>query len=58
MGREVVGLGRKGVCGVLKDGELEVELLVNENGPADSVAAKDFKLKGHEWQRAFTAEVP
>ncbi len=42
---------------VLKDGKVGMRITVNEVGPADSAVAKDFKLKGHEWQRAFTAEV-
>jgi hypothetical protein len=42
---------------VLKDGKVGMRIIVNEIGPADPAAAKDFKLKGHEWQRAFTAEV-
>ena len=42
---------------VLKDGKVGMRITVNEVGPADPAAAKDFKLKGHEWQRTFTAEV-
>jgi hypothetical protein len=42
---------------VLKDGKVGMRIAVSEIGRADSAAAKDFKLKGHEWQRAFTAEV-
>jgi hypothetical protein len=42
---------------VLKDGKVALRVVVIEIGPADPTAAKDFKLKGHEWQRAFTAEV-
>jgi hypothetical protein len=41
---------------VLKDGKLAMQAVVKEIGPADVTAAKSFKLKGHEWQRAFTAE--
>lgn len=42
---------------VLKDGKVGMRIVVNEIGPADPAAARDFKLKGHEWQRAFTSEV-
>jgi hypothetical protein len=42
---------------VIKDGKLGMRITVKEIGPANPAAAKDFKLKGHEWQRAFTAEV-
>ena len=42
---------------VLKDGKVGMRVTVKEIGPADPAIAKDFKLKGHEWQRAFTAEV-
>jgi hypothetical protein len=42
---------------VLKDGKVGIRIIVNETGPADQSAAKDFKLKGHEWQRAFTSEM-
>jgi hypothetical protein len=42
---------------VLKDGKLGMRISVKELGPADPAASKSFKLKGHEWQRAFTAEV-
>ena len=42
---------------VLKDGKLGVRIEVKDIGPGDSSAAKSFKLNGHEWQRAFTAEV-
>ena len=42
---------------VLKDGQVGMRIVVNEVAPTDPAAAKDFKLKGHEWQRAFTAEV-
>ena len=41
---------------VLKDGKTAMRVVVKEIAPADPAAAKDFKLKGHEWQRAFTAE--
>jgi hypothetical protein len=42
---------------VLKDGKVGMRITVKDVGPADPATAKDFKLKGHEWQRAFTAEV-
>ena len=41
----------------VQDGKLVFQLLVKEIGPADPAASKSFKLKGHEWERAFTAEV-
>jgi hypothetical protein len=41
---------------VLKDGKLAMRVSVSNIGPVDPAAAKNFKLKGHEWQRAFTAE--
>jgi hypothetical protein len=42
---------------VLKDGKVGMRITVKDIIPADSASAKDFKLRGHEWQRAFTAEV-
>jgi hypothetical protein len=42
---------------VLKDGKVGMRIIVSEIGPADPAAARGFKMKGHEWQRAFTAEV-
>ena len=42
---------------VMQDGKVGMRIVVNDVGPADPGAAKDFKLKGHEWQRAFTSEV-
>jgi hypothetical protein len=42
---------------VLKGGQIGLRIDVKTIGPADPSAAKSFKLKGHEWQRAFTAEV-
>jgi hypothetical protein len=42
---------------VLQDGNVGLHVIVKEIIPADPAAAKNFKLKGHEWQRAFTAEV-
>jgi hypothetical protein len=41
---------------VLKDGKLGMLLIVKDIQPADPLVAKTFVLKGHEWQRAFTAE--
>jgi hypothetical protein len=45
------------VIDVLKDGKLGMKLTVRDVGPVDPAVAKSFALKGHEWQRAFTAEV-
>jgi len=42
---------------VFKDGKLGMRITIKEIGPTDQAAAKDFKMKGHDWQRAFTAEV-
>ena len=42
---------------VSKDGKPAAIITVSEIGPADPAVAKSFKLNGHEWQRAFTAEV-
>jgi hypothetical protein len=42
---------------VLQNGKVGMRVTVKEIDPADPTSAKDFKLKGHEWQRAFTAEV-
>ena len=42
---------------VLKDGKLAMEIRVTDVSPAGTVPAKTFELKGHEWTRAFTAEV-
>jgi hypothetical protein len=42
---------------VLKDGHVGMRIDIKDIGPSDSSVAKAFKLKGHEWQRAFTAEV-
>jgi hypothetical protein len=42
---------------VLKDGKAAMRLTVKEIGPADPAQARTFKLKGHEWERRFTAEV-
>lgn len=42
---------------VIKDGKVGLRLVVKEIGPLDPQSNKGFVLKGHEWQRAFTAEV-
>jgi hypothetical protein len=42
---------------VLKDGKTGMRISVTEINPPAAVDAKSFKLKGHEWQRAFTSEV-
>jgi hypothetical protein len=42
---------------LLKEGKLGLRFTVKEIGPTDTASAKTFLLKGHEWQRAFTAEV-
>ena len=42
---------------VLKDGKLALLIRVTDVSPAGSLPAKSFELKGHEWGRAFTAEV-
>jgi hypothetical protein len=42
---------------VLQNGKAVMRVLVKEIGQANSAAAKEFKLNGHEWKRAFTAEV-
>lgn len=41
---------------VRKDGRLAIRIRVTDLAPAGSVPADNFELKGHEWQRAFTAE--
>jgi len=41
---------------LMKDGKLAMRINVKEVLPANSDALKNIKLKGHEWQRAFTAE--
>jgi hypothetical protein len=41
---------------VLKDGKIGMRITVKDIGPANPSSAKDFKMKGHEWQRAFTSE--
>jgi hypothetical protein len=42
---------------VLKGGQVGLRIDVKAVGPVDPSNTKDFKIKGHEWQRAFTAEV-
>ena len=41
---------------LLKDNKLAMRINVKEIKPSDAVVSKDFKLKGHEWKRAFTSE--
>jgi hypothetical protein len=42
---------------VLKDGNLGVRIRVTDVSPAGAIPPKTFEVKGHEWTRAFTAEV-
>jgi hypothetical protein len=42
---------------VLNNGQMPMEISIKDIGPPATVDPKQFKLKGHEWQRAFTAEV-
>jgi len=42
---------------ILKDGNLGMRIRVTEVSPAGAVPPKTFEVKGHEWTRAFTAEV-
>jgi hypothetical protein len=42
---------------LLKEGKLGMLVTVKEIDLPATTAEKVFKLKGHEWQRAFTAEV-
>jgi hypothetical protein len=42
---------------VLKDGHLAMKIRVTDVVPATTESPEIFKLKGHEWQRAFTDEV-
>jgi len=42
---------------VLKDGRLAMLINVTEVTPAGLLSPESFKLKRHEWQRAFTDEV-
>jgi hypothetical protein len=41
---------------VLRDGKLAARVSITGIAPAGTVTEGDFVLKGHEWQRAFTAE--
>ncbi len=41
---------------VRKDGRLGMRIRVTEVAPGASLPASNFEVKGHEWQRAFTAE--
>jgi Gram-negative bacterial TonB protein C-terminal len=41
---------------VSKNGMLAMRIHITEVTPPGPTTAKDFELKGHEWQRAFTAE--
>jgi hypothetical protein len=41
---------------VHKDGRLGMRIRVTEVAPGASLPASNFEVKGHEWQRAFTAE--
>ncbi|WP_263358288.1 hypothetical protein [Acidicapsa ligni] len=64
LGYEIRPQEAKGYAGVqmprridlIKDGKVGARFLVKEIGPA-TVSPKEFSLNGHEWQRAFTAEV-
>jgi len=42
---------------VLKDGNLGMRIRVTEVSLAGTMPSKTFEVKGHEWTRAFTAEV-
>jgi len=42
---------------VLKDGRPAMPISVTQVTPARTVSPESFKLKGHEWQRAFIDEV-
>jgi len=42
---------------VLKDGNLGMRIRVTDVSPAGAIPPKTFEVKGHEWTRAFTAEV-
>jgi hypothetical protein len=41
---------------VISGGKLGMRFLVKDIQPAGSALSKTLVLKGHEWQRAFTAE--
>jgi hypothetical protein len=42
---------------VFKDGKLGMRIHIMEVSPPGPTSAKTFEIKGHEWTRAFTAEV-
>ncbi len=42
---------------VLRDEKLAMRIRVTEISPAGTMPAKTFEVPGHEWTRAFTAEV-
>jgi hypothetical protein len=42
---------------IVKDGKVGMRIVVKEIVPVHPAASKNFRLSGHEWQRAFTAEV-
>lgn len=42
---------------VYQNGKPVMRIQVREIAPADPAKAGEFKIKGHEWKRAFTAEV-
>jgi hypothetical protein len=41
---------------VMKDNKLALRISIKAITPAKPDDSKNFKLKGHEWQRQFTAE--
>jgi len=41
---------------LVKEGKLAMRINVKDVVPATPDTLKEFKLKGHEWQLAFTAE--
>jgi hypothetical protein len=41
---------------VVKNGKLALRVSIKSIAPASPDRSKNFKMKGHEWQRAFTAE--
>jgi hypothetical protein len=42
---------------IYQSGNMVMRIQVKEIAPADTATGKKFKLQGHEWKRAFTAEV-
>jgi hypothetical protein len=42
---------------VLKDEKIAMRIRVTDVTPPGATPAKNFEMKGHEWMRAFTAEV-